>query len=483
MDAKKAAELLDEYLHNELSPEKHAEVERLLEKDADLRGKRDDLRSYFEAIESLPSIQASDSFLEEVHRKSKRRRGFFTAIPLEIVGVAVTVGFLILIVNPFSPKVQNESRVVKDMIEAETPSEAHTIAERGTAYREPPGGKPAEPREFAFSEKKALSKRRTANEKPVGDTENTRKGSESRNRTPSETQGAYQDKATAETADKAMYSSNLQSESNPIYEPAAAETDVQGLSSHESKPAKPDASTTLGSRIEDQTSPRGEGIGHQTEIHGQISRRENEDLSDRQSRKSQQFPAEVEQSTNLSDRLMSESIKEESPPPKARARQSEATGGTGESGSKETEEAMQAPPPGITALKKKSYAGSPKSKSTVQSRRFSDRAVSKRALSPSTDASAVANAETTPWITVRLDKGTDLESFHRGMRNWAEGTRGAYTIDSRDSSHATAYLKLPAAKSGDALEFLDSLGTLEGDRDQFESRKEGTIEIRLHVVP
>ena len=136
MDARKAAELLDEYLRNELSPEEHAEIERLLEEDADLRRKRDQLRSYFEAIESLPSIQASDSFLEEVHRKAKRRR-FFPALPLEIVGVAVTVGFLILIVNPFSPKVQNESSVVRDMIETKPSSDAQIVEEQGSGDRVP----------------------------------------------------------------------------------------------------------------------------------------------------------------------------------------------------------------------------------------------------------------------------------------------------------------------------------------------------------
>jgi len=159
MDSKQARNLLDEYLRGELDSHIRGELEHLLEKDEELRKARDELRSYLEKLDSLPSIEASDSFLENVHAKVKRRRFPLPIFPLEIAGVALTVGLLILIVNPFNSKVQNESRVVQDLIEAETLGESQIVPVPGASEISPPtDGSPATIRSAGIKKKTAKPK-------------------------------------------------------------------------------------------------------------------------------------------------------------------------------------------------------------------------------------------------------------------------------------------------------------------------------------
>ena len=112
MDRDRARELLSDYLEGELSPEEHAEVQAVLDRDESLRAELESLRRTLEALGSLPAVSPPEDFLQQVRQKLRRTRKSpfdisfglerkipFEAISMVLIGILLAL-YLLLVVLP-----------------------------------------------------------------------------------------------------------------------------------------------------------------------------------------------------------------------------------------------------------------------------------------------------------------------------------------------------------------------------------------------
>ncbi len=115
MDYEKILERLPDYVAGRLDPDAAEQGRVALETDAGLRREHDALRAYYDAVGSLDDVRAPGDFVDAVNRRIDSRRGLRGLVhtlfvplppklPLEIVGLGVTVALVILLFNPFTLK-------------------------------------------------------------------------------------------------------------------------------------------------------------------------------------------------------------------------------------------------------------------------------------------------------------------------------------------------------------------------------------------
>lgn len=439
MDSKQARNLLDEYLRDELDSGIREELEHLLEKDEELRRARDELRSYFEKIDALPSIQASDSFLENVHAKAKHRRLPLPLFSLEIVGVAVTVGLLILIVNPFSSKVQNTSRVVEDLIETVPAGEPQTVRVPGV-----PEVPPLTDDSSAGTIKKRTKLESMEPEESTGDADGGRKPISRVARTIGDRGSDSSEKNRLSKTTKSLVCNEIDGSAKPGRRTPKA---TEAVSS--------DMRETSAVGIESPPL-----IARERELTNSM-----EDLGSGESREGIHIPS-----------------------PGAAARQEEQLNDMVRQSKAEESGKISKFPVGPTAdtdlsdQSKMSYTNDFKPRTTVRSPRLSKKRHTKALSTPMNTASLRDTSGIPPLVTVRLDKDTDLTAFSQLMRDWAEQNRGDYRITTGDSSQVTARLRLPAKLSVRAFDYLKTLGTLTSPPDSLSGDEGHETEIRIRIV-
>jgi hypothetical protein len=144
MEIEKIKELLPDYIQGLLSKEDAVAVKEQLAKSEPLRREYEELRSYYDAINTLKPVKAPSNFLDSVHARIALQpplvkfvktvfEPFHIKIPLELAGVVLTTVLVILVFNPFKkgtippivfdePEIQTEkpsveSRVVEEKTE------------------------------------------------------------------------------------------------------------------------------------------------------------------------------------------------------------------------------------------------------------------------------------------------------------------------------------------------------------------------------
>jgi len=112
MELDKIKEMLPDYIQGLLSRKDSALVKEQLEKSELLRREYKELRSYFEAINTLKPVKVPGNFLGSVHARIALQpplvkfvktvfEPFHIKIPLELAGVVLTTVLVIMIFNPF----------------------------------------------------------------------------------------------------------------------------------------------------------------------------------------------------------------------------------------------------------------------------------------------------------------------------------------------------------------------------------------------
>lgn len=115
MDNNKIKEMLPDYIQGQLSKEDSVAVKEQLKKSGSLRREYEELRSYYNAINTLKPVKAPGNFLDNIHARIAIQpplvkfvktvfHPLHIKVPLELAGVALTTVLVILIFNPFKPK-------------------------------------------------------------------------------------------------------------------------------------------------------------------------------------------------------------------------------------------------------------------------------------------------------------------------------------------------------------------------------------------
>lgn len=116
MNHEEMTDLLHDYARGKLSDEKRIVVERALEKDHGLRAELESVRAYYGDLKSMPEIKAPRDFLSKVRGRIERPGVlgqlrdllFFPLhikLPIEITATVALSLLVIIIYNPFAPKV------------------------------------------------------------------------------------------------------------------------------------------------------------------------------------------------------------------------------------------------------------------------------------------------------------------------------------------------------------------------------------------
>jgi len=104
-------ELLPEYIKGQLSTDETIEIEQALQDDVQLHKEYEGLVGYFDAIGALPSVQASDDFLEKVHASIEKQSMLQRIISwfctfsgrkfsLEAIGVVAVLLVIVVLYRP-----------------------------------------------------------------------------------------------------------------------------------------------------------------------------------------------------------------------------------------------------------------------------------------------------------------------------------------------------------------------------------------------
>ncbi len=115
MDYEKILHMLPDYAAGRLEPREREEVRAALEKDPALERQLDAYRAYHDAVGKLEEVRVPGDFVDKVNRRIDERRGLrgllhtlfvpvFPKLPLEVLGLGLTVALVIMLFNPFTLK-------------------------------------------------------------------------------------------------------------------------------------------------------------------------------------------------------------------------------------------------------------------------------------------------------------------------------------------------------------------------------------------
>ncbi len=141
MDCKKIKPLLTDYINKELSNELENEVKNHIVNCEKCKQKLNFLKKYFIEIKNIKPIKAPDDLLDKIHLRLTKKSGFKNLvkklfiplqikIPLEIITIAVSVIFVILLFNPV------KQLFIKQPIISEKPKEETKIIEKLDSQKE-----------------------------------------------------------------------------------------------------------------------------------------------------------------------------------------------------------------------------------------------------------------------------------------------------------------------------------------------------------
>jgi hypothetical protein len=116
MNDRELQNLLPDYLCNRLDEATKTEIEQRLASSEALREALEAAKKYTNSIGALEAVRAPDDFLDKVHHRIRNERGVFERLfrplhiklPIELAGVALTVGLVIVLYSPFSGKMPQQ---------------------------------------------------------------------------------------------------------------------------------------------------------------------------------------------------------------------------------------------------------------------------------------------------------------------------------------------------------------------------------------
>lgn len=108
--------LLHDFARGKLNDEEQPIVRRAIENDQELGLELEQIRAYYNDLKGLPEIKAPDDFLVKVRNRIERKGllvklrdvvffPLYLKLPVEIAGTVAVSLFIIIIFNPFSPKI------------------------------------------------------------------------------------------------------------------------------------------------------------------------------------------------------------------------------------------------------------------------------------------------------------------------------------------------------------------------------------------
>ena len=145
MERDNIKELLPDYIQGLLSKEDAAAVKEQLAKSEPLRKEFEELRSYYDSINTLKPVKAPGNFLDSVHARIALQpplakfvktvfEPFHIKIPLELAGVVLTTVLVIMIFNPFKKGTIPPLAFDETEIQTEKPSvESRVVEEKAEA--------------------------------------------------------------------------------------------------------------------------------------------------------------------------------------------------------------------------------------------------------------------------------------------------------------------------------------------------------------
>lgn len=108
--------LLHDFARGKLNDEEQLIVRRAIENDPELGLELEQIRAYYKDLKGLPEIKAPDDFLVKVRNRIERKGllaklrdvvffPLYLKLPVEIAGTVAVSLFIIMVFNPFSPKI------------------------------------------------------------------------------------------------------------------------------------------------------------------------------------------------------------------------------------------------------------------------------------------------------------------------------------------------------------------------------------------
>lgn len=110
MDKNSLNTMLHDYLQGKLSPAEIKHIEKILKEKPELNKDLKNIRDYYNTLSMLDPVKAPDDFLDKVHSKISTKSSLLSKIfspkwlSAEVAGLALSIGLVILIVNPFNFK-------------------------------------------------------------------------------------------------------------------------------------------------------------------------------------------------------------------------------------------------------------------------------------------------------------------------------------------------------------------------------------------